>query len=99
MKTKNDRRRTAISFGVSPVEKRLIIKAARAKNFDEVGAYIRETLMARVKTDIESLAEFQISSKDMQVLLNALDKPVQNKPGLQKLLRRKSVLDRTRRVK
>lgn len=80
-------------FRVSPAERLLITKAARARNFDEDSAYVRKSLMAQVEMDLADRTEFQIPAKAMQIFLAALDRPVQNKPRLQKLLNEKSILD------
>ena len=91
-KSKSGNRSSVMTFRASPSERVLIAKAAQAKKFDE-SAYVRKSVMTQVEMDLADRTEFQISAKDMQAFLTALDQPVQNKPRLRKLLNEKSILD------
>jgi len=92
-KSKSGNRSSVMTFRASPEEKMLIAKAAQVRKFDEPSAYARKSVMTQVEIDLADRTEFQISSKDMHAFLAALDRPVQNKPHLRKLLSEKSVLD------
>ena len=90
---KSGNRSSVMTFRASPSERSLIAKAARARKFDEDSAYVRKSVMTQVEIDLADRTEFEIPAKNMQAFLAALDRPVQNKPGLRKLLNEKSILD------
>lgn len=91
-KRKSGNRSSSIIFRANPAERELIHQAARAEKL-ETSAYARKSLLKQAEMDLADRKEFTISEKDMQAFLEALDRPVQNKPRLKKLLTEHSVLD------
>lgn len=92
-KKKGGRKDRVMTFRASPEQRRLIAMAARVRKFDEESAYVRESLMTQVEIDLADRTEFPLSPKSMQAFVAALDRPVQKKPSLRKLLTEPSVLD------
>lgn len=91
--TKKPQQRQVMTFRTSTAERQLIKKAAKARHFDNESAYVRERLMAQVQMDLADRTEFEIAPEKMKAFLAALDRPVQHKPRLKKLLTEKSILD------
>lgn len=83
---------SSIIFRTSDAERLLIQKAADARDL-ETGVYARQSSLKQAEMDLADRKEFIISDENMQAFLEALDRPVQNKPRLKKLLTEDSILD------
>ncbi len=85
-------RTPGISFRASARERAMIDRAARAKDLGP-SDYARRSIMKQVEMDLADETEFAVSAASMAAFMKALDRPVQAKPSLKKLLTEKSVLD------
>lgn len=91
-KNKSDSRGLVMTFRTSLAERTLIAKAAKAERL-ETSAYVRKSLIKQAEMDLADRGEFLISPKEMDSFLAALDRPIQKKPKLAKLLNTPSILD------
>ena len=89
---KSGNRASSIIFRTNLTERALIQKAAAAEKLD-TSVYARKSLLKQAEMDLADRKEFIISDKNMDAFLAALDRPVQNKPRLRKLLTEESILD------
>lgn len=89
---KDSNKEASINFRATREEKDLIARAAKASG-QRPTVYARKSLVLKAEIDLASKNEFAVSTKKMEAFLAALDKPVQNKPKLKKLLTEKSILD------
>jgi len=92
---KTQRQRQVMTFRASATERLLIRRAAKARKFDNESAYVRDRLMTQVQMDLTERTEFEFEGAPdkMKHFLAALDRPVQSKPRLKKLLSEKSALE------
>jgi uncharacterized protein (DUF1778 family) len=89
---KRSKRDESIIFRATNAERALITKAADVEKLD-TGVYARKSVLKQAEMDLAERQEFLISDENMNAFLAALDRPVQNKPQLRKLLLEDSVLD------
>ena len=85
-------KRDSINFRATPAEKKLVVDAAKAENLD-TGTYVRRSVLKQAEIDLSTRSNFVISEAKMKEFLEALDRPVQKKPNLRKLLTEDSILD------
>lgn len=91
-KKKRDNKGSSIIFRTSTPERQLIEKAAASRDL-ELGVYARQSSLKQAEMDLADRKEFIISDENMHAFLEALDRPVQNKPRLKRLLTEDSILD------
>lgn len=88
-----EKRTARLNFRVTPREETLIRAAARVRGA-QVSRYVVESACRQAEMDLADRRHFTISAQRMEAFIEALDRPVRDKPRLRRLLAEPSVLER-----
>lgn len=87
-----DKRTDRVNFRITPRERALIRAAARVRDVKEA-RYLVESACKQAEMDLADRRHFTLTAKKMEAFLTALDRPVQKKPRLRRLLSEPSILE------
>lgn len=92
MSTLNQTRTECIDVRASTAVKQLLQEAARASH-KNVSEFLLDAGVTAATQTLADRRQFVLDETQWQAFQQALDRPVQNKPRLKKLLRQPGVLD------